>query len=441
MTKSLKLLSSFLVICLSGKSQCLISGLNSSYCVNSSVSTLTTAIPGGSLTGAGVAGNIFNPGLAGAGTHTVEYKYCSKSYSLESIPYTYTSNGMYVIPPLTDNEVSSAIPIGFTFKFFCDTFSNVYISSNGFVTFSQNQSDGCCQGLSLPAASPAPKNVVALCWTDLDPSFGGTIRHELFGIAPNRIFMVNYNCVFHHNNGNGGDPVTGFILLYETSNIIELHLGVKAAPTVSLNTTMGIQDASGTIGFAVPGRNGTANWSSSYQAYRFTPGPSCEVTATTNVVNTPTVTLAWGKLTICKGEQNTLVAFGANTYTWSTTATGNVINITPSTSTIYTVTGTSSSGCSSSSSVQIKVVGCTSLSEYESTVGLEIFPNPSSGLISIKSPTDQKATIYNYLGESIREIDIVSESVNYIDLSSLPTGTYFLFDRYKRKKYSILLLR
>lgn len=442
MIRNLKLITAFLALCLSGKSQCLISGLSSSYCVNSPASTLTTAAAGGSLTGPGVSGNVFNPASAGVGSHTLHYNYCSKSYSMESIPYVNLSNGTYVIPQLPDNGVSAALPIGFTFKFFCDTFSNVYISSNGFISFSPNQPDGCCQGLSLPTSTTAaPKNIIALCWSDLNPSFGGTIRHQLFGTAPNRIFMVNYNCIFHHNNGNGGDPVTGFILLYETSNIIEINLGIKAAPTVTINETTGIQDATGTIAFSVPGKNGTSNWSSSFQAYRFTPGPSCEVTATTNVVNTPTVTLAWGKYTMCRGDKNILSSYGANSYTWSTNATGNFISITPTTTTIYSVTGTGANGCTSSSSVQIKVSECTSLIEYESGERMEVFPNPGNGIINIKTSRDQKALIYSSLGEFIKEVELFSGSVNRIDLSALPAGTYFLLDPNSNKKYPLVLLR
>lgn len=441
MLRILKLITAFFFFCFSVKSQCLISGLSNSYCLNSPAVTLTTAIPGGVLTGPGVSGNIFNAASAGVGTHTLDYKFCSKSYSIESIPYVNLSNGQYVIPQLGDNEVSAAIPIGFTFKFFCDTFSNVYISSNGFITFSPNQPDGCCQGLSLPAAMPAPQNIIALCWTDLDPSFGGTIRHELFGSAPNRIFMVNYNCIFHHNNGNGGDPVTGFILLYETSNIIELNLGVKPIPTIPVNATAGIQDASGTLGLALQGKNAAANWNSSYQAYRFTPGPSCEATATTNVVNIPTVTISWGKLTMCKGDKNTLLASGANNYTWSTNANSNFISITPTTTTIYSVTGTSAFGCSSTSSVQIKVAECTSVSENNIDNGMEIFPNPGSGIISIKSSVDQKLIIYNYIGEFVKEIDLSGEIVNKIDLSFLPPGNYVFLNPNTNKRSSIVLLQ
>ena len=46
-----------------------------------------------------------------------------------------------------------------------------------------------------------------------------------------------------------------------------------------------------------------------------------------------------GTTIVCEGESYTLTSTGANTYTWSTGATGNAIIITPSTSTVYSVSG------------------------------------------------------------------------------------------------------
>lgn len=36
---------------------------------------------------------------------------------------------------LSDDQVSGAIPIGFNFTFFCNNYTNAYISSTNFVTF------------------------------------------------------------------------------------------------------------------------------------------------------------------------------------------------------------------------------------------------------------------------------------------------------------------
>src|SRR5262245_34422347 len=51
---------------------------------------------------------------------------------------------------LFDDQVSSAIPIGFSFNFYGFVYSSVFISSNGFITFVPNQDSGCCEGRPIP---------------------------------------------------------------------------------------------------------------------------------------------------------------------------------------------------------------------------------------------------------------------------------------------------
>ncbi|MDP4266883.1 MAG: gliding motility-associated C-terminal domain-containing protein [Bacteroidota bacterium] len=57
---------------------------------------------------------------------------------------------------------------------------------------------------------------------------------------------------------------------------------------------------------------------------------------------------------ICKGQLDTLTATGADTYSWSTTASSNSLILAPTATTTYTVTGTSS-GCTASNNVVVTV--------------------------------------------------------------------------------------
>ena len=60
-------------------------------------------------------------------------------------------------------------------------------------------------------------------------------------------------------------------------------------------------------------------------------------------INTiPTVTVSASAGTICDGESTILTASGANSYTWSNGVTGASITVSPSTTTIFTATGTES---------------------------------------------------------------------------------------------------
>ncbi len=149
---------------------------------------------------------------------------------------------------LTGEQVTNALPIGFTFNFFGNNYTEFRISSNGFVAFTLSTT-GCCSGQNIPNPN-TPNNLIALAWDDLNPALGGSINYFTTGTAPNRKLIVNY--VGIRVAGSSSPNVTSQVILYETSNLIEIHSadinGVDPA-------TMGIENATGTIALAVPGRN------------------------------------------------------------------------------------------------------------------------------------------------------------------------------------------
>lgn len=83
---------------------------------------------------------------------------------------------------------------------------------------------------------------------------------------------------------------------------------------------------------------------------------------TTPVINTI------GNNTVCLGSSANLTAVGANSYTWSTGALTNSINVLPSTSTIYTVSGTGSNGC----------IGTNTISVFTNTTCSDVWPGDSN---------------------------------------------------------------
>lgn len=74
---------------------------------------------------------------------------------------------------------------------------------------------------------------------------------------------------------------------------------------------------------------------------------------TVNVTNTPTVSVS-GNLTICSGDTTLLIASGAGSYVWSTSATNDSVFVNPTSATSYTVTGTAGV-CSDTESVSVAV--------------------------------------------------------------------------------------
>jgi gliding motility-associated-like protein len=89
-----------------------------------------------------------------------------------------------------------------------------------------------------------------------------------------------------------------------------------------------------------------------------TDGAGCVNTETISLtVNSlPVVTATSSPVGICAGQTSTLTAAGAVSYTWNPgTLTGVAITVSPSSTTVYTVTGVDGSGCVNTGSVSLSV--------------------------------------------------------------------------------------
>ncbi len=166
--------------------------------------------------------------------------------------------------PSCDDCVSTGLPIGFAFSFFGNSYTTFNLSSNGFIGFGANTSQGCCAGRSIPAADGI-NNLIAAAWTDLYPGGGGLISYETRGRAPTRYLVVDFRdipwcCEF------GQSRVSTQIILYEGSNAIEIHTANQQTGHIY---TQGIEDASGTQAAFIPGRV-AANYGIVNDAVRFT---------------------------------------------------------------------------------------------------------------------------------------------------------------------------
>ncbi len=152
---------------------------------------------------------------------------------------------------LSDDQMSGAIPLGFTFNFYGADYTEVYISSNGFLSVLSGQSNGCCTGQPLPAID-ATNGTISAWWGDLYPGGapGGIgVRHQTLGTAPSRRFIVQFTnvphcCSLYPTNAAG----TFQFKLFESSNLIEIHYDTALANANPRNYSAGIEDTTGTIG-------------------------------------------------------------------------------------------------------------------------------------------------------------------------------------------------
>lgn len=84
----------------------------------------------------------------------------------------------------------------------------------------------------------------------------------------------------------------------------------------------------------------------------------CSITATTsiNVFPNPTVNIFPSTSSICKGNNVTLTANGASTYTWASGITSSSVIVTPTVTTTYSVNGTDANNCTNSALTTITVL-------------------------------------------------------------------------------------
>ncbi|MFN5182777.1 MAG: beta strand repeat-containing protein [Bacteroidota bacterium] len=76
---------------------------------------------------------------------------------------------------------------------------------------------------------------------------------------------------------------------------------------------------------------------------------------TVNIVASPTIALTGGS-TLCFGDSATLSASGASSYVWSpANINGSSVNVSPTSSTTYTVTGTDVNGCTDNDTISLTV--------------------------------------------------------------------------------------
>ncbi|MCC6371244.1 MAG: T9SS type A sorting domain-containing protein [Bacteroidia bacterium] len=144
----------------------------------------------------------------------------------------------------------------------------------------------------------------------------------------------------------------------------------------------------------------------------------------------PVVSGTTNILSICSGNSATLSAMGAVTYSWSNGSAGTLIVVSPSITTIYTVTGTDANGCSNKANVKQLVSPCLGLDQQNSHIELSLYPNPTNGKITLALPLGQlenytRYQVFNTIGELIINANI-TESETLIDLGTHSKGLYIV---------------
>lgn len=139
---------------------------------------------------------------------------------------------------------------------------------------------------------------------------------------------------------------------------------------------------------------------------------------------TPEVTLDGGDVTIRKGETVRLTASGAERYVWSSGETGSIIDVYPTETTTYTVTGYNGN-CLSTASTTIIVEGTIGIDVAEATVsGIVLYPNPATDVLNVECPSGI-VEVTDVTGRVVMKQEVAAGHIG-IDVSSFSKGTYFI---------------
>ncbi|MDA0325662.1 MAG: gliding motility-associated C-terminal domain-containing protein, partial [Bacteroidetes bacterium] len=228
----------------------------------------------------------------------------------------------------TDDIWSDAIDLGFDFCFFGETYSQILIGSNGVLSFElENAGTGNgwdLQGFgsSTPDQLPNSSNTTISeanifgVGHDIDPSDCGEINYMVLGTAPARQFVVNYNDVCHFGLSCSDYTSTFQIILYESSNFIDVNIIDKPICTEWNDglAVVGIQNIDDTIAFTPEDRN-TSAWEASNESWRFSPS-----------VGEADYIFEWYDGDTVVGTEDTITVYPEETTTYTAAVTYNLCN-------------------------------------------------------------------------------------------------------------------
>ncbi|MCE3279101.1 MAG: hypothetical protein K0S44_1292 [Bacteroidetes bacterium] len=249
---------------------------------------------------------------------------------------------------------AAALNLGFNFNFSGTVYTQVRVSSNGFLVFANNPN---ATNYSPISTTQAYDGCVSAFGRDIINN-GQALTYTTLGSAPNRIFVVQWNNARRYNLGAvTGDVLNFQIRLNETTDIIEVVYGsCTITSTTALTCQVGLRGISNAD---FNNRTTTTDWAntqagltnnatmassnsvlpSSGLTYAWSPPSGCAgtpVAGTTNSSVNP----------VCNGSPFLLSVSGATvasglTYQWQSSSDGiSYSNITSATNSTYTATQT-----------------------------------------------------------------------------------------------------
>jgi len=276
------------------------------------------------------------------------------TYSWSPSTFLNTTVGASVISTPTSNVTYTVTG---TNSFGCTNTATSVITSSPYPTVTVSPNVAICLGGSTNLVAAGALTYSWSPGTGLSSTIGA-------GVIASPVTATGYT-VTGTNAGGCTNTAVVFVLIGSgpvvsvsppTSTIcqgVSTTLTVAGASTYSWSPTLGLSSSTGTSVTATP--NATITYT-----VTGTSASGCTGTSTTtiNVNQKPIVRVSIGTVRVCSGDNYSITATGASTYSWSpstylnTTAGANVI-ATPTSNITYTVTGTDANGCTNTATTTI----------------------------------------------------------------------------------------
>ncbi|MBW6459349.1 MAG: cohesin domain-containing protein [Bacteroidales bacterium] len=211
----------------------------------------------------------------------------------------------------TGDNAHSDVSIGFDFNFLGTVYSQVRINTNGWLSMNLSGDDASSFDNNLLFETFGPSTVLAPWWDDLLADGSSSISYITTGVAPERVFTVEWKDILTYSSGSTV-RLNFQVRLYETTNVIDFCYGDKSGSTHNAleGASIGIKDAIGgpgnfleatlnTTHIAFPCIRSEIDWPATN--YRYTP----PVENYTEIFHRVVVEKLNGELAIQKGTQVT----------------------------------------------------------------------------------------------------------------------------------------
>ena len=238
----------------------------------------------------------------------------ARNYTCADVPDTWvdaTPGGKLPGGASDSDDGYTLLNISFPFTFYGQTYTQVAVSSNGFLEFGSTAGANAYSNTGLP--NPAdPNAVVPVFWDDLNPAASGDVYAGVAGSAPDRVLYVEWLNVPHFSLSGSG-TATFEVSLHEATGEIRYHwldsdLG-NAAWNAGASATAGLENQTGAIGrqvsFNQPLLTGGRAVSCTASTSPPPPAPSITTTTLADATNTEPY------------DQSLAATGGTPPYTWS----------------------------------------------------------------------------------------------------------------------------